>query len=186
MPPPPPPLGALLRSSGRGRAAAARVGTLCATAVVGARRPMPPWPTAVCPCGPSGSASPHGRLRRGPGGPVLFSAVPPSGALSHSALAPYPGSPTRPFLTDRPPPSWGGAGPAVPLPVLLRLGCGASSGLLCVCGLSCCPCRLWLFSGAVHRGCSTLLFLPLPSPWLTPRAGSILVCSCTCLLQNKI
>jgi hypothetical protein len=114
---------------------------------------------------------------------VLFSAVPPSGALSRSALAPYPGSPPRPFLTARPPPSRGGAGPAVPLPVLLRWACGGSSGLLCVCGLSCCQFRLWLFSGAVPRGCSTLLLLPLPSPWLTPRAGSILVCSCTCLLR---
>jgi hypothetical protein len=35
------PRGAPLHSSGRGRAAAARVGTLCTTAVVGARRPMP-------------------------------------------------------------------------------------------------------------------------------------------------
>ncbi len=60
---------------------------------------------------------------------------------------------------------------------------GGSSGLLCVCGLSCFPFRLWLFSGAVPQGCSTLLLLPLPSPWLTPRAGSILVCSCTCLLR---
>ncbi len=118
-----------------------------------------------------------------PGGPVLFSAVLPSGALSHSPLAPYPGSPPRPLLTARPPPSWGGAGPAVPLPVLLRWACGGSSGLLSVCGLSCCPFRLWLFSGAVPRGCSTLLILPLPSPWLTPRAGSILLCSCTCLLR---
>ncbi len=58
-----------------------------------------------------------------------------------------------------------------------------SSGLLCLCGLSWCPFRLWLFFGAVPPGCSTLLFLPLPSPWLAPRAGSILMCSCTCLVR---
>ncbi len=52
-----------------------------------------------------------------------------------------------------------------------------------MCCLSCCPFRLWLLSGAVARGCSTLLLLPLPSPWLTPRAGCILVCSCTCLVR---
>jgi hypothetical protein len=96
--------------------------------VVGARRPMPSWPTAVCPCGPSGSASPHGRLRRGPGGPVLFSAVPPPGGLSHSALAPYSGSPPRPLLTACRPPSRGGAGPAVLLPALLRWACGGHLG----------------------------------------------------------
>jgi hypothetical protein len=90
---------------------------------------MPSWPTAVRPCGPSGFASPHSRLRGGAGGPVLFSAVPPPGALS---LAPYPGSAPRPLLTARPPPSWGGAGPAVLLPALLRWACGGSSGLLCV------------------------------------------------------
>ncbi len=43
-------------------------------------------------------------------GPVLFSAVPPSGALSHSALAPYPGCPPSPLLTARPPPSQGESG----------------------------------------------------------------------------
>ena len=32
-------------------------------------------------------------------------------------------------------------------------------------------------------GCSTLLLLPLPSPWLAPRAGSIVMCSCTCLVR---
>jgi hypothetical protein len=82
-------------SSGRGRAAAARVETLCATAVVGARRPMPSWPTAVCPCGPSSSASPHGRLRGGPGGPVLFSAVPPPGLCP---TAPWRFTPAPPLV----------------------------------------------------------------------------------------
>jgi hypothetical protein len=179
----PNPGAAPLRSCGRGRAAAARVGTLCATAVVGARRPMPSWPTAVCPCGPSGSASPHGRLRGGARGSGPL-AVPPSWALSHSALAPYPGSPPPPLLTARPPPSRGGAGPAMLLPALLRWACGGSSGLLCVCGLSCCPFRLWLFSGAVPRGCSTLLLVPLPPHWLAPRAGSILVCSARVLCAS--
>ncbi len=66
---------------------------------------------------------------------------------------------------------------------LLRWACEGSSGLLCLCGLSWCLFRLWLFSGAVPPGCSTLLLLPLPSPWVAPRAGSILMCSCTCLVR---
>jgi hypothetical protein len=36
------------------------------------------------------------------------------------------------------------------------VGVWGLSGLLCVGGLSCCLFRLWLFSGAVTRGCSTL------------------------------
>jgi len=69
------------------------------------------------------------------------------------------------------------------IPALLLCACGGSAGLLCLCGLSLCPFRLWLFSGAGPPGCSTLLLLPLPSPWLAPRAGSILMCSCTCLVR---
>ncbi len=86
-----------LRSSRRGRAAAARVGTLCASADRwGLLVDAPPGPRLSAPASPSCSASPHGRLRRGLGGPVLFSVVPPSGALSLSALAPYPGFPPPP------------------------------------------------------------------------------------------
>ncbi len=45
-----------------------------------------------------------------------------------------PRLPPRPLLTARPPPSRGGAGPAVLLPAVVRWACGGSSGLLCVCG----------------------------------------------------
>jgi hypothetical protein len=45
------------------------------------------------------------------------------------------------------------------------------------------PVLLSVSPGAVPRGCSTLLLLLLPSPWLVPRAGSIVVCSCTCLMR---
>jgi hypothetical protein len=160
--PGPPPL----RSSGRCRAAAARVGLLCATVVVGARRPMPSWPTAVCPCGLSGSASPHGCLRGGPGvrSSLALSSLPGLCPTAPWRLTPAP--PPRPLLTARPPPSRGGAGPAMLIPALLRWACGGSSGLLCLCGLSCCPFRLWLFSGAVPRGCSPYSYcrcLPLGS-----------------------
>ncbi len=133
--------------------------------VVGARRPMPSWPTAVCPCGPSGSASPHGRLRGGPGGPVLFSAVPPSGALSHSALAPYPGSPPRPLLTACPPLSRVGAGPAVLLPAYC---CGRVGGHL---GCSVCvACRVVVSSLVVLWGGSPGLLNPTLTPAAFPLA----------------
>jgi hypothetical protein len=133
--------GAPPASPRRGQAAAARVGTLCASA---GRRDSPAAALVAHGClplrHPLGSASARGRRRRGLGSPVPSSVVPPSGALSGSALAPYPGSPPHPLLTACPPPSRGGAGPAVLFPAFLRWACGGSSGLLCVFGLSCCPC----------------------------------------------
>ncbi len=139
----------------------------------------PRGPRLSIPASPSGCGPPQ-PPSQGARGPVLFSVVPPSGAFSLSALAPYP---LRPLLTARPPLSQGGTGPAVLFRAFLWLVCGASSRLLCACGLSRCPCPLWLFSGAVPRGCSTLISLPLPSPWLVPRDVSILVCSCMCLVR---
>jgi hypothetical protein len=64
LPTPGPPL----RSSRRGRAAAARVGTLCASAGRWGSPRIISWPTAVCPCVTLWLCVPHGRLRRGPEG----------------------------------------------------------------------------------------------------------------------
>jgi hypothetical protein len=122
----------------------------------------PRGPRLSAPCGSSGSASPHDRLG-GPGGPVLFSAVPPSGALSHSALAPYPGFPPS-SVADGPPASvTGGAGPAVLLPALLRWALGGGVILAALCVLSV---MLSVSSVVVLWGRSPAL----PTPTLTAAA----------------
>ncbi len=80
--------------------------------VVGFCRPMSSWPTAICPCVTLWLCVPPRPPLQGAQGSVLFSVGPPSnsGALSLSALAPYPGSPPRPLLTAQ----WG-LTPAPPL-----------------------------------------------------------------------
>jgi hypothetical protein len=143
----------------------------------------PRGPRLSAPASPSGSASPHGRLRRRPGAQSSLALSPLWGLYPGVPLRLTPARPLRPLLTARPPRSSGGAGPAVLFPAFLRWACGGSSGLVGVWGLTCCPCRLWLFSGDVPRGCSTLISLPLPSPWLVPRTVSILECSCMCLVR---
>jgi hypothetical protein len=144
----------------------------------------PLWPTAVCPCVTLSS----------------WLCVPPQAAFagdlgvrSSLALSHLRGFHPRapPGALPRLPPSTvadglpasvtGGSEPGRSLSGLLVVGVWGSSGLLCACGLSCCPCRLWLFLGAVPRGCSTLISLLLPSPWLMPRDVSIIVCSCMVL-----
>jgi hypothetical protein len=81
---------------------------------------MPSWPTAVCPCGPSGSASRHGRLRGGPG------------VLSSLAVSPFRGLvPERPGALPRLPPPSVADGP--PASVTGGSGAGrAPSGLITV------------------------------------------------------
>jgi hypothetical protein len=118
--------------------------------VVGVRRPMPSWPTAVCPCGPSGSASSHAGFAGGPGVRFSLSVVPPWGALSLSAVAPFPGSRPHPLLMARPPPSRG--------PCSFRPSCGGHVGghLGCSVRVAChvvrfvFSCSLGLFPGVAQ------------------------------------
>jgi hypothetical protein len=77
--------------------------------VVGARRPMPSWPTAVCPCGPSGSASPYGRLRGGPGVRSNLALSPFRGFVPQRPGA-IPRLPASSLVTARTRPSHGGSG----------------------------------------------------------------------------
>jgi hypothetical protein len=115
------PRGSPLRYSWRGRAAAARAGTLCASA---GRWGSPADATR----GPRRSALHHTAALRSlhavyPGAPVLVSIVPFEGLGALSRLPP-----SRPLPPALPPPPRGGAVPAVFFPASFLLACGGPLG----------------------------------------------------------